>query len=84
MKVYVKENSAQPYVDNMIIDCVELTLEQSANFRALYQNAQDIQLNVEYVLMEGANYEAWGDSDQYVIDYVLANLGFEERDGYDS
>lgn len=91
MKVYVELNPSQPYVDNLLIDCVELILEKSARFQAIYQNKQDVQLNIEYVMMDGYAYEDWGDSDQYAIDYVLNALGFVEKsqapsggDGYDN
>jgi len=76
MKVFVETNTTNPYVDHLLIDCVELALGESATWRVLYENIDNEQLNVKYIQMKDAAYSNWGLDDDYVIDYVLFQLGF--------
>jgi hypothetical protein len=33
------------------------------------------------IMMSGAAYSAWGQTDQYLVDYVLSQLGFAQQPG---
>lgn len=81
MKIYVETNSQQPYVDHLIIACSDLSLgeEGSARFTVIYETASDIQINCTNVMLAGEDYKNWGDSDQYVVDYILNKLEFVQK-----
>lgn len=84
MKIYVQQNPQQPYVDYLFIACSDLQLQVGdepglARFVVIYKNAEDVQLNCVNVVIAGQDYLDWGNSDQYVVDFVLNKLGFVER-----
>lgn len=58
------------------LDIAKMELFVSATFRACLYDINDILFASKYVTLKGQNYLDWNSNDQYVIDFVAAELGF--------
>jgi hypothetical protein len=58
------------------LDISQMELSVSATFRVSLYDANDKYISNKYVIIEGQDYTAWGNDDQYVIDFVAQKLGF--------
>lgn len=67
--------TVQKEINNVTISVVALTLGVSCVVRAECRMNQDYACLVQTYLLEGAEYEAWGNNDSYIIEYVMTKLG---------
>jgi hypothetical protein len=58
------------------LDISKMELSVSATFRASLYDVNDRCFANKYVTLEGQAYLDWGNDDQYVVDYIAAELGF--------
>lgn len=85
MDRYVVRVEDSPVVKTFTINTVIINIMRLDLFRSLTMNASTCQdtkiVDNTMIVMEGADYDAWGNNDQYVIDYVLNKLGLTEIPG---
>jgi len=58
------------------IESIEVILFSSARIRVNLYNSNGDRFDVTYVLMSGSDYTAWGNDDQYILQFVANTLGF--------
>ena len=58
------------------IESIEVVLFSSARIRVNLYNSNGQRFDVTYVIMSGDAYAAWGNDDQYIIQFVADTLGF--------
>jgi len=63
-------------ITRFTLDISKMTLNSSASFRVSFFDANDKYIDATNVTLEGQAYLDWGNDDQYVINYVAAELGF--------
>lgn len=61
------------------LDIVELLLNQSATFRVSLYNINDKLVDTKFVTLEGADYNNWGNEDEYILQFVANQLGFVRK-----
>ena len=61
------------------LDIVELLLNQSATFRVSLYNINDKLVDTKFVTLEGADYNNWGNEDEYILQFVANDLGFVRK-----
>jgi hypothetical protein len=61
------------------LDIVELLLNQSATFRVSLYNINDKLVDTKFVTLEGADYNNWGNEDEYILQFVANELGFVRK-----
>jgi len=60
---------------NMKIEITQLILFTSAQFRVTFFNDNNEIVKSQVLMMSGAEYMAWCDNDQYVIQWIKNQLG---------
>jgi hypothetical protein len=58
------------------LNIIELVLNQSATFSVLCYDANDKLIETKFVKLEGTDYTDWGSQDDYVVQFVASQLGF--------
>ena len=58
------------------LDISKMELGVSATFRVSFYDSDNNCISNKYITLEGQAYLDWGTDDQYVINYVAAELGF--------
>lgn len=64
-----------PIVDKVDIAIGELVLDSHVIIHVHYRNPEGYHLTTKTVRIEGDEYNAWGDDDNYIINLVLTKLG---------
>jgi hypothetical protein len=64
-----------PIVDTIDFQITELVLDSHVVVRVHYRNPEGYHLTSKIVKIEGDEYNAWGDDDNYIINLVLTKLG---------
>ena len=60
---------------------MQLNLGVSAKFPVKLFNESGGLLGVEFVEISGADYDAWGDDDSYITNFVFTTLGMTVSNG---
>ena len=64
-----------PVVSKIEMEVVEMVLDSHVTMIVHYLNANGNSLDNKIVKIEGEEYNAWGDDDNYIINLVLTKLG---------
>lgn len=64
-----------PVVTKIDMEVMELVLDSHVIMVVHYLNAAGNLLDNKFVKIEGDEYNAWGDDDNYIINLVLTKLG---------
>ena len=64
-----------PIVDTIDFQITELVLDSHVVVHVHYRNPEGYHLTSKIVKIEGDEYNAWGDDDNYIINLVLTKLG---------
>jgi len=64
-----------PVVTKIDMEVMELVLDSHVTMVVHYLNAAGNLLDNKFVKIEGDEYNAWGDDDNYIINLVLTKLG---------
>ena len=80
MKIYVESNAMG--VDHIIIQQVVVDISaQSAIIYVLSEDSSNAEVfSPKHLLLSGADYAAWSDDNPYIKNWVLAALGYTERE----
>jgi hypothetical protein len=73
--IQTKEFITVQTANKIAIYVLQVELFNSANVHVHFLNEQGQNVNLQVLLMEGADYLAWGDDDQYVVNWTLDKLG---------
>lgn len=65
-------------VKSVEIESGEVKLNQSASFVVKQLDADGRLIAIDRVIIEGNDYTAWGNDDNYVVDFILNKLGLTE------
>ena len=52
------------------INSVSVKLNQSAEVLVYLKNSDNVIVASEMVVIEGTDYQAWGNDDQYIVNYI--------------
>lgn len=66
-------------VSNVRIEVDSVELNVKARFRVFLNDVNNNILKIEFVELSGDDYQNWGSSDDYVINYVLNTLGLTQQ-----
>jgi len=64
-----------PVVSKIEMEVMEMVLDSHVTMVVHYLNANGNSLDNKIVKIEGEEYNAWGDDDNYIINLVLTKLG---------
>lgn len=64
-----------PVVTKIEMEVMEMVLDSHVTMMVRYLNADGNLLDNKYVKIEGEEYNAWGDDDNYITNLVLTKLG---------
>jgi hypothetical protein len=64
-----------PVVTKIEIEVMEMALNSHVSFIVRYLNLAGNLLDNKFVKIEGDEYNAWGDDDNYITNLVLTKLG---------
>lgn len=64
-----------PVVSKIEMEVMEMVLDSHVTMIVHYLNANGNSLDNKIVKIEGEEYNAWGDDDNYIINLVLTKLG---------
>ena len=64
-----------PVVDKIEMEVMEMVLDSHVTMLVRYLNNNGNLLDNKTVRIEGDEYNAWGDDDNYIINLVLTKLG---------
>ena len=64
-----------PIVDKIEMEVMEMVLDSHVTMLVRYLNNNGNLLDNKTVRIEGDEYNAWGDDDNYIINLVLTKLG---------
>ena len=70
---------AAPVVTKVEIAVSEVVLNSHAVIRVSYFDSNGTPLDHKTIKMEGADYDAWGNDDNYVTTYALTKLGLTKK-----
>lgn len=73
--IQTKEFITVQTANRIAIFVLQVELFSKANVHVHYLNEQGQNINLQVLVMEGADYLAWGDDDQYVVNWTLDKLG---------
>jgi hypothetical protein len=68
-----------PVVTKITVNVVEVELNSHAVLRVSYYDSNGSPLDHKTVRMEGADYNAWGNDDEYVTTFALSKLGLTKK-----
>ncbi len=68
-----------PVVTNVEISVSEVVLNSHAVIRVSYFDSNGTPLDHKSIKMEGADYDSWGNDDNYVTTFALTNLGLTKK-----
>jgi hypothetical protein len=63
-------------ITSFIASVTNIELFTSANISVSLYNSEPRLIKIVDLPLVGADYENWANNDQYIIDYVVAKLGF--------
>ena len=85
MDRYTVRVEDSPVIKTFTMNTVVINIMRLDLFKSLTMTASTCQdtkiIDNTMIVMEGADYDAWGNNDQYVIDFVLNKLGLKEIPG---
>lgn len=64
--------------DNLVITNIQVSLENDAMIQA-YLEGVEVDNQIYSLYMDHSTYSNWGDNDEYVVDWVLSQLGLEKQ-----
>jgi hypothetical protein len=67
-------------INRVAINISKIDLFKSVTITASLYNDKKLLAN-KIITLTGAEYDAWGNSDQYIIDITLEKLGLKEKSG---
>ena len=62
-------------LDAPVVTKIEMVIDSHVTMMVRYLNADGNLLDNKYVKIEGEEYNAWGDDDNYITNLVLTKLG---------
>lgn len=75
IKVNDKTITTTSIVKSIEIESTKIVLNEYARFMVKLLDEQKRVLEVEVVELSGDDYSNWGSDDQYVVDFILNQLG---------
>lgn len=79
INIETKEVTYVKYITRIDIRNGQILLNDRATFEVwLFSPENDI-IGIENVVIEGAEYSAWSDNDDYIYDIILEKLGMTEK-----
>lgn len=63
-------------IHSFTLDRIEVDLFNSARIRVNLMDQNNNRIDCTFVTLEGEDYANWGNSDDYIINYVANKLGF--------
>lgn len=65
-------------IERIQIDTQNLVLGESAEFRVTSYTASGEYVKIDFVRIEGQEYQDWGSSDNYIVDLICTKLGLNK------
>jgi hypothetical protein len=56
----------------------QILLNKSATFPVRLLDVDGKLIDVKFIILEGEDYTNWGDEDDYVVDFILSELGMSK------
>ncbi len=65
-------------VESIEIEEGVVTLNKSARFSVRLLDSTGGLIDIKFVELTGTDYDNWGDDDDYVVEYILSELGMSK------